>query len=48
MSFLFLTGCGNKKAKRPAFNPVIPVEIEVVGNTNGSTTATMSVLCKVR
>jgi len=31
---LLLTGCGNKKTSQPAFNPVIPVEIEVVGNTD--------------
>lgn len=36
MPALLLMGCDNKKAKQPTFNPVIPVEIEVVGNTDGS------------
>lgn len=33
---LLLTGCGNKKTKETTFNPIIPVEIEVVGNTDES------------
>ena len=36
-SLLLIAGCNSKK-KQPPFNPVIPVEIEVVGTTDGSNT----------
>lgn len=33
---LLLTGCGDRNKSKQTFNPVIPVEIDVVGDTDGN------------
>ncbi|MBQ6304936.1 MAG: efflux RND transporter periplasmic adaptor subunit [Bacteroidales bacterium] len=34
LSALLLIGCGNKKAQKQAFNPILPVEISVISQTD--------------
>lgn len=36
-SLLVLTGCGQKKAQRQAFDPTLPVEISVIEQTDDNT-----------
>ncbi len=36
LSALLLIGCGNKKAQKQTFDPIIPVEISVIEQSNGN------------